>query len=548
MDWSHLRRIAAAVCLSLLANVAVSKPARLLLDINQGASSNPTFGFSVGGVVMFAANDGGGVALWRSDGTTAGTQKLGAGAPVPTRTGVGRWGQQWARLGDIVIYTGLTTTGAAELWRTDGTAAGTTLLLDLAVPPTGFGTLVQGSNPGTCGVGYLTVGNRVFYGVTVGGRGKLFRTDGTVIGTVEVGEFPSQACVLGAHDGEVYFALGDPGSAIGSQLWRSNGQVGGSSPILDETGGQVQAPPNMVDMAGDSFFFTRSPLQTQAALWRLKAGETVPRVVVKRTWPTALNVASLMAGVVGNTVLFLDSELIDGTTLTQKMFRSDGTQSGTYALSTVAVTNTARPPGILFGSRYAYAGPVDLDRVRPVVHGRNNGRHVFLRIAANGSQTSPPPAYLLFDSQLYLAVMNIVSNVHTPDLWRTNGTASGTARVTDVPSFERGLTATDLVAVGNRLLFTAYSNAEGWELWMMETDSVASPAPPTGGGISGGGDSGGGALGWLELVALAVLAVVVWQRRHARSQISQVIASARVILGLPSTRMRSRSWRPQTPH
>ena len=63
----------------------------LLADINPGSSSsNPSFFTNVGGTVFFDAGDGvHGVELWRSDGTAAGTQLVsdinpGSAARTPT--------------------------------------------------------------------------------------------------------------------------------------------------------------------------------------------------------------------------------------------------------------------------------------------------------------------------------------------------------------------------------------------------------------------------------------------------------------------------------
>lgn len=246
MNLSPLHRLAATVCLLLVATAALSKPAQLVLDINKGdSSSNVVFGFSVAGSVTFGASDGTTNSLWRSDGTRAGTQKLAGGAPYFSRRDQSR---PFARLGNTVVYTGISDSGWAELWRTDGTAAGTSLVYDPGLPFQ-FGALQQGSFPGNCGVGYVAQGSHAYYGSGQTGMGKLFRTDGTVTGTVEIGEFPSRVCVLGALDGKVYFSAFDP-QAAATVLWRSNGQASGHSPVVDSSGAPLPAPTEIVEMNG----------------------------------------------------------------------------------------------------------------------------------------------------------------------------------------------------------------------------------------------------------------------------------------------------------
>src|SRR5262245_2552982 len=167
-------------CLVLfLACVAPAQAPQLLADVNPapGVGSN-------GGILcrsprqpelLLALDDGVvGRELWRTDGTAAGTSLLVDLSPGPAGTtfvgGAGDPEFAW-----FVVARA----GAMELWRTDGTAAGTLRLLD--------GSTVGGQVLGVPDVRRPVNGARLFRV-----QNSLWRTDGTVVGTwslgVEVGD------------------------------------------------------------------------------------------------------------------------------------------------------------------------------------------------------------------------------------------------------------------------------------------------------------------------------------------------------------------------
>lgn len=138
---------------------------RLLVDAAAGPESSDVRGFfRIWDRVFFYAESGGAVTLWRTDGTVAGTSALirfdgmaqlwRCGRPVesaikpvdgilpdeversvvttfvrPFGQEVGMW--QHAALGDVVLFGAYSEETGAELWRTDGTVAGTRLVSDL---------------------------------------------------------------------------------------------------------------------------------------------------------------------------------------------------------------------------------------------------------------------------------------------------------------------------------------------------------------------------------------------------------------------------------
>src|SRR5262249_17991228 len=107
----------------------------MVKDINPGtASSSPAQLIAFNGALYFAATSPAtGSTLWRSDGTDAGTVVVKPGLVVsnPPQAGV-----RMTNVNGTLFFAGSDAATGTELWKTDGTAAGTTLVKDI-VPGSG---------------------------------------------------------------------------------------------------------------------------------------------------------------------------------------------------------------------------------------------------------------------------------------------------------------------------------------------------------------------------------------------------------------------------
>ena len=103
----------------------------LVRDINPGsASSEADLLIELNGELLFYADDGvNGAELWKSDGTPAGTVLVkdinpsGGSAPV--------WWSDEERIGSTVFFGANDGSTGEELWKTDGTPAGTVRVADI---------------------------------------------------------------------------------------------------------------------------------------------------------------------------------------------------------------------------------------------------------------------------------------------------------------------------------------------------------------------------------------------------------------------------------
>lgn len=144
---------------------------------------------------------------------------------------------------DGVLYLGARCAGSWELWRTDGTAAGTRWIDTFA------GTVQQIAASGRL---YLT-GIR---GTSPDTEAVLWVSDGTAQGTTELKVFPDARLgpqhILAIEDALLFAASEENAPFPGPpQLWRSDGTVLGTKPILKVDPSEFERVGSKVFFAGD---------------------------------------------------------------------------------------------------------------------------------------------------------------------------------------------------------------------------------------------------------------------------------------------------------
>ncbi|HKV13157.1 MAG TPA: ELWxxDGT repeat protein, partial [Thermoanaerobaculia bacterium] len=239
---------------------------RKLVAVDYPTSGIPIEAVRLGGKTILALGGAGRSfsELWVTDGTAAGTVPLFAdpAAPGPKNPfGLTVFKNAvWFFTG-----TGNPTDGLEEpfaLWRSDGTAAGTRLIKSLSPPRTDYGFLAPLLTP---------VGDTLFFRADDGVHGsELWKTDGTNEGTVLVADVAPGAAnahptAFAAFDGKLWFAATD--GVHGLELWVSDGTAAGTRLAQDIFPGPTPSAPEQLKAVAGKLFFTANDGVHGRELW-----------------------------------------------------------------------------------------------------------------------------------------------------------------------------------------------------------------------------------------------------------------------------------------
>ena len=446
-----------AVCglLALLALPGAGLEPYLVKDIEPVATpvgSHPTHLVTFRGAVLFFADDGlSGRQLWRTDGTPAGTFQLSdapANAfPEPMPFFVTE------RLCFFLSAHPLTT-GVPSLWVSDGTPAGTFRLTEEGVAVASLQRLFAASQ----GLLYFTARDAEH-------GAELWASDGTPAGThlvddVRPGPEGSDVQGLAELRGLVWFGADD--GVHGGALWRTNGTPAGTALALDpipssSSHGSLE---DLQVLRNRLVFFAPPPGRGRARqLW---AGDGT----VKGTSP----ITSLPQGTV-----LLEPAVAHANKLyfvverkrVQQLWVSDGTARGTRMLTNAPSSQLS--PDLSFnrgvGNRLFFRALDPGHGLEPWVTDGTPAGTRLLRDVCPGACSGHPIPHRVFAGRLYFTASTSLTG---SGLWSTDGTPEGTRLVKD------GIGPTFVFLffeAGGRLLFVSADNEHGREIW--RTDGTA---------------------------------------------------------------------------
>jgi ELWxxDGT repeat protein len=329
---------------------------------------------NAGGKLFFIGNDGThGAELWKSDGTAAGT------VMVKDLSASGDASIKYLTAVNGVVYFAAATPGIGEeLWKSDGTAAGTVLVEDIypgGYEETDYETWEDVFYPYHSNPSMLTAVNGVLYfrADSPAGEGELWRSNGTAAGTYLVRDInpglnynnkPKGAEIrhLTGLNGTLYFSAND---GNGHRLWKSNGTEGGTVKLKDVPVQQIRKAGNVVYFWGGDGY---NPIQ----LWK-SDGTPAGTVLVKTIDVGVFGPSPEFLATVGNVVYFTTEHITYG----RELWKSDGTAAGTVMVKDLSPGATGSSFGsrAVLGTELYFAAAREGRSRHVVENGRHGGRH-----------------------------------------------------------------------------------------------------------------------------------------------------------------------------
>ncbi len=421
-----------------------------------GEGSRPTLLEVMDGYVLFAADDGvHGLELWRTDGTALGTGLVKDIFPGPTSSLIvfSFQQQQWAKVGNKLVFAANDGVHARELWITDGTDAGTQLLKDINPGDAVF----SWSNPEW----FEVASGTLFFSAESANDRELWKTDLTEAGTVRVKDIrvggDSNPYYLEAFNGDVYFTAN---GGIGNQLWRSDGSELGTEIVALGSTGTSQSE---LTAAGPLLFFTTIDADG-SELWTYDpVGDTAAQVKDINVGAVGSNPRDLT--VLGNKVYFTANDPSSG----YELWESDGTALGTTLVANLSPGSDSGSPKNLtaFGSDLLFSASQGFLDAALYLHSPSGPTTTLLEDFLDSS----PTALEVIGKAGGLALVSATDAAGGKELWSTDGTAAGTILVKDIdPGIASSDPGTGLTLSGE-LIFPA-TDSHGEELW--KTDGTES--------------------------------------------------------------------------
>jgi uncharacterized repeat protein (TIGR01451 family) len=412
MSRSSKQRIHAAVLALALcaAGRAVALEPVLVknLDLSGSSSSPCAFGSLSASVQLFAATNGLGRELWRTDGTYLGTSLVKDIRNPGSSNPFGFVPFSSPSLGDIVLFTANDGSGQ-ELWRSDGTLAGTQRVADIN-PGSG------GSNPSYLNV--VPAVGKVYFKAFDGVTTDIWETDGAT--ATKYVDFLAVDWVV-ARGLELYFGGEDPDTPVGNELWRM--PVVGGSPTLvaDIEPGVDGSYPSQITNVGGTLYINAYTSATGREPYVSDGATVTPLGDLTTTGDGSTHPAYFTA--LGSWVYF---------TGTPGLMRTDGT-----AANTSVVLAGGEGPLVVAGSKLYFAAFTGGAGLEPYV---TDGSAVgIVEDVRPGSASSliPPWQAAAIGGVL---VFRADDGTHGVEAWQS---VDGTAGGTDVIDLEPGAAGSD---------------------------------------------------------------------------------------------------------
>lgn len=392
-----------------------------------------------------------GIELWRSDGTAEGTFMLMDIRPGP----IGGFPQGLLVVADRLFFVASDGVHGSELWVSDGTAAGTRMVRDIA----------PGSASGLTSTSLLPHGGEVVFISNDGISGEqLWISDGTAAGSRPYSLISSRRLTALPHGisyrGVMLYAAQE--ATHGAELWRTDGTEKGTYLLKDITAGPADSfvpyiSPHFIHYGGDVIFSVETPAGPE--LWRTDGSEDG----TTRFWTPEAGMAG--ASISGSIFPYGDILLFDVWTpgIGTALWRTDGTEAGTILVRDGF--DGFSPLGEHAGMFYLHAGEAATGFELWRTDGTAAGTELVLDFTP-GPESSEFGPFSRYAGKTYLRAGNLAGGA---ELYRFGRDVARMELVEDLLPGPAGAYPNDLTVAGGTLFFVASGPETGGELYRFTT-------------------------------------------------------------------------------
>ncbi len=392
--------------------------------------------------------------LWKTDGTNAGTIQIKSFSSI----------RDMFKFNNMLYFRADDGVNGIELWKSDGTTPGTQMVKN--INPTG-------DFMGSFDLWLNVVGlNEFFFTAEDGIHGReLWKSDGTEAGTVMVKDMvpgsgssePQQGIFF---NNELYFTSSD--NSVGRELFKSDGTEVGTVLVkdfyVDPTITNNGFPNHYTIFDNQLFFYANSSdlTATGHGLFKITTSSSVPQLVKE----VRINSTPLYKF---NNAFYFGSP--SGTWDNSELWKSDGTASGTSVFTELNATGASNP-GLFYefnNTLYFVATPdiatgTELFKTDGTVQGTQMVKNI------NPSNGEGSSINNFFELE---GVLHFIANEPTYgwEIWKTNGTDAGTTMAYDINPGPNTSYSGNFTKLLNKIFFSVGSGPQQQGLWKFDLPS-----------------------------------------------------------------------------
>ena len=481
-----MKKLTFLLACNILFLVAEAQKINLVKDINPGnAISRPEIlAATANNEILFLANDGtNGIELWKSDGTSNGTILL---KQINPGSGNGMFYSNSVYANGKLFFIARDGLHGYELWMSDGTISGTKMIKDIYTGTSHSMSTLGGSN-------LVYFNSKVYFTAQDGQHGyELWCSDGTASGTkmvkdIEVGSISSTPSYYVIANNKLFFIART--STSGNEIWTTDGTEAGTKMVSDLNVGLASGASslNMIAYNNKVYFVGSTSTIISDELYSTDGNTTS---LVKDINTNSGLGSNPLDFTIANGILFFTA---DNSITGYELWKTDGTSNGTTLVKDIYPGSNGSYPRLLTTINNKLIFKAD-DPTRGyelwISDGTSNGTNLIYDINSGSGSGTNSIRSELFNREGRVQVNSVYNDIYYfagddgtngRELWRTDGTDTGTRMVEDVGVNPNNSTSSNLeyIYVDSNNVWLGMSDGNtGQELFLYK--APLSVPPPNG--------------------------------------------------------------------